>query len=251
MLWADPMPRSNDAALQKGESGFNGIGVNISHDIDVSAVVDRLVGNASNFRGIGIRSEVIGDNYIHIGLDILSDVLRESSCFHVISVKQSQIAIALANSDHDFFVIVLSRMTLADSSTANVRFIHLNGASQFPLSRFFHRGPDSMAEIPCSLVAADSKRSLNLTRGDALLGFAEKQGRHQPLFKRQMRVIEDRARRHGKLIVTALAVEQLLVSLKFYSRVVAAPAMRAIRPAQAAEQFAALFGRSVAAYERC
>ena len=58
----------------------------------------------------------------------------------------------------------------------------------------------------------------------------------------KMGVVKDRASRHGKLIIATLAVEQLLVSLKLYGRVFAARAERTIRPAQAAKQFAGLFG---------
>lgn len=250
MLWADPMPGSNDAALQKGERGFNGIGVNISHDIDMAAVIDRSVRHASNFRGVGIGSKIVCNNHVHVGFDVLSNVLRKRSGFHVIRMEQPEFAIALANPDHDLFVIILGSVPFADGTTTDVRFVHLHGAGEFALGRFHHRSADSVTEIPCGFVA-DSERPMYLMCRDALLRFTQKQRSHEPLLKREMRVIKDRACRYSKLIVAALAVEELLVSLKLYSRVITAQTVRAIGPAQAAKQFSAFFGRSVATYERC
>ena len=36
MLCTDIMPRSHDAALEKRECGFYGVGVNVAHDVDPS-----------------------------------------------------------------------------------------------------------------------------------------------------------------------------------------------------------------------
>ncbi len=242
------MPRSHDAALEKGKCIFDGIGVNLAHDVDLAAMVNGPMWDAREFCGIGIRSEIVRDNHVNIGFDVLADVLRESSCFHIVSMEEPQIAVSLPNADHDFFVVSFCRMALTDVPAAYVGFVHLYRAGKFWFGSFFHRGPDSVAEIPCGLVA-DSKRAVNLMCAYALFRFAEKQRSHEPFLKWQVRVVKNRARRHGKLVIATLAVEQLLIRLKLYSRVIAARAVRSIGPADTAEQFTAFFRRAVAVYQ--
>ena len=98
-----------------------------------------------------------------------------------------------------------------------------------------------MAEIPCGLVGLDSKRSLNLASGHALLGLTEQQGSEEPLIQGQVAVIENRSSGHGKLVVALLAVEKLLFSLKLYDWHLAAQALDAFGPAKPDKQLSALF----------
>jgi len=42
MLCADSVPGSHYAAFEKGESGFDGVRMNIAHDIDTGTVTDGL-----------------------------------------------------------------------------------------------------------------------------------------------------------------------------------------------------------------
>src|SRR5260370_18849240 len=114
------MPRANDAALEKGECRLYGIGMNLSHNIDVTAVVNRFVRNSSSLSCVRVRSKIIGNDHVHIGLDVLSDILGERSSFYIIGMEQPQIAIALPNPNHDFFVVILRRMALAYAPTADV-----------------------------------------------------------------------------------------------------------------------------------
>src|SRR6266581_2151285 len=241
------MPRSHNAALKKGKRILDRVSVNLPHDVDSATMVDGFVRNARTFCGIGIGSKVVSNNHVHIGFDVLPDVLRECSRFYVISVKEPQIAVPLSDADDNFFIVVFCCMALADVPAANIGFVHLDGASKFWLRGFFHCGPDPVAEIPCGLVA-DSQRAVNLVCAYALLRFAEKKRSHEPLFKRQMGVVKDRASRYSKLVIAALAVEDLFLSVKFYCRVATARALWATRPAESAEQFTALFRRAVAAY---
>ena len=55
-----------------------------------------------------------------------------------------------------------------------------------------------------------------------------------------MGVIEDRCSSNRELIVALFAVKQLLLGCEFYHGTMAAQAFRAIRPAQAHKQLAAL-----------
>src|SRR5204862_2203345 len=43
MLGANSVPCSHDAALEQGDSGFDSVGVNVSHDVHAGTVVDFLV----------------------------------------------------------------------------------------------------------------------------------------------------------------------------------------------------------------
>jgi hypothetical protein len=63
--------------------------------------------------------------------------------------------------------------------------------------------------------------------------------RREPSIQRQVGVIEDGSRCNRELIVALFAVEQLSLGRQFDSFTVAAWALGAIRPAQAAEKFAA------------
>ena len=55
-----------------------------------------------------------------------------------------------------------------------------------------------------------------------------------------MRVIEDRASSHGELVVTILAVEEFLLSFEFRCGHLTSRALNASRPAETAQEFAAL-----------
>ena len=66
MLWADSMPCSHDAALEKRERSFNGVRMNVSHDVDFSAVIDGFVlALRPRFYGSRIGRKFIGDNHVH------------------------------------------------------------------------------------------------------------------------------------------------------------------------------------------
>ncbi len=64
MLWANSVPRSNDAALEQGECGLDGIGVNVSIDVDAILVLDGLVlcAQPGLLHCAGVRSEFVGDH---------------------------------------------------------------------------------------------------------------------------------------------------------------------------------------------
>jgi hypothetical protein len=86
MLWANPVPRSHNAALEKRESRFNGVCVNVAHDINLATVVDGLVprsGDSSALHCEGIGCEVIGDNHVYIAAYILADVGQSFPTSHL------------------------------------------------------------------------------------------------------------------------------------------------------------------------
>src|SRR5712664_726376 len=106
MLCAKPVPRSHDAALEKRESGFDSIGVNISHNIDALAVSNLLVilhARLPNRRVI--RGSIISKNHFHVLAYIVTDVLRECATLCISGMEEAEIAVALTNANDHFFVV--------------------------------------------------------------------------------------------------------------------------------------------------
>lgn len=249
MLRANSMPRSHDAALEKRESGFDSIGVDVSNDVHAAAVIDGLVAfDSSLLHCCGVRGSVVGHNHVYIFTDILADKFGEGAGLRVLCVEEPEIAIALADAEDYFFVVHLSDLPFAAIPAANIGSVQFHDAVQHRLIGLRHSVPDAVTEIPRCLVA-HSDRALNLASGHSFLRFAEKVSSQKPLCKRQVRIIEHRAGSNRELIVAILAVEELFVCFQFDHRTVAAQAARAFRPAQANEQSAAfVLGREKAIY---
>ena len=250
MLGANPVPCTHDAALEKREGRFDGVGVNVAHDIHARTVVNFFMVRSFGFPHGGIiRGRIIGENYFHILADVLADVLRERSAFGISGMEEAEIAIALADAYHYLFVVVLCDVALAAIDAANVGHIHFDLAVKHRLIGLRHCVPDAVTEIPRCFVSPDSQSALNLASRHALLRLAKKKSCSKPRRQRQVRVIENRSSGHRKLVVTVLAVEEMLFGFEFDHRAFAAQAARAFREAQARQKFAALsIGREERVY---
>ncbi len=173
MLGAESVPRPHDAALEQAEGGFDGVGVNVAHDVHARTVVNLFVVLPVSFPHGGIvRGCVVGENHFHILGDVFPDVLCECSTFGVGGMEESQIAVALADANDYFFVIVLCDMALAWIHAADIGNVHLYLAIQHWLIGLRHGVPDAMAEIPSRLVA-HADRALNLAGGHAFFCLTE------------------------------------------------------------------------------
>jgi hypothetical protein len=240
MLGADPMPRSHNAAFEKRESGFDGIGVNVSHDVHTRAVIDFLVIRSLRFTHRSLISGcVVREDNLNILRNVLADVLSKRPAFGILSMKEAEIAIAFTDANDHFLVIVLADLAFAAILTTNVGHIQFDFAVQHWLVGLRHCVPDAVAEVPCCFVA-HSDRALNLASGHAFLCFAEEMRGKKPFAEREMGIIENRAGSDGELIVTVLAVEQLLFSFKLDHWTLATQAFRAIGPAETDQKLAAL-----------
>lgn len=245
MLGAQTVPRSRDTAFEERESGFDGIGVNVAHDVYAAAVVNSLVVfPASLSHCCDVRHVVIGENHVHILGDVLLDVPSQRARLRVLGVEEAEIAVALADTENHFFVVHACHAALAAILPTNVSGIHFHLSVEHGLVSLRHSVPDAMAEIPCCFVSADTERALNLASRHSLLRFAKQHRSGKPLEQRQVGIIEHRASRDAELIVAILAVEELLFGFQFDHGSLAAQAARTFGPAQAYQQFAAfLFGR--------
>lgn len=246
MFGANLVPRSDDAALQKRECGFDGVGGNASAvfvaGIFLGIVVDGfvLVFTYSGF----ISGQFVGDDYVHIGADVFLNVLRQGSLAGIFGMKEANIAAALPDTDNDFFVGSRFAATGMALFSADVGFIHFNRAVQHGPICFFHGCSDAVTEIPCSLVRAfvqSPDRALELVGAYAFLGFAEQQCCEEPLLQGEMGIIKNRASRDRELIVAALAIEKLLLGFQFGGPHLTAWALRAVWPTQPDKNLAAFF----------
>lgn len=246
MFCTDVVPSAHDAALQERERGLNGVGVD--HAMYVfSAVIDGLVGRALlPLERPRIDRRFVSHNHFHILTEVLPDNLAHSLGVCIARMDESQFPVALADSENDFLFFAGHP---AASLTADIGFVNFDRAIHHRFVGFDHRGADSVAEVPRCFVAADSESALDLASGHSLFRFTEKERGREPLFKRQVRVVENRASGDGELVVAVFAVEQLLCGFKLDHVAFAAQAARTFRPAQTRQQFAALgFGRKHRVY---
>jgi len=249
MLGADPMPGSDDATLQEGESILNGIGMHFTLNINLGFVLDSLMLSLrySCFGDcVGVNRMFIGNQNVHVLTDILSNVLRNRTLLNISCMEETKIAITLPDADDDLLCVVSeSRFALASVQlAADIGFIHFDSTIEHGLICFFHCCTNAMAEIPGrfvrTLVQAPN-RPLELMCAHSLFSFAKQQGSHEPFRQRQMGIMEDRASGNGELIIAFGAIEQLVAGNEpdnFLN--MATWAFGTVRPAQSFKQFTAL-----------
>ena len=249
MLGTNLVPCAHDSALEKREGGFDGIGVNVSHDVHARTVINLLVICAVRLpHGRFIGGMVVCEDYFHVLGDVLADILCERSTFGIAGMEETKIAIALADADYDFFVIHAIDSTFAFVHAPDVCGVHFDLAVHHGLIGLRHCVPDAMAEVPRCFVA-HSDRALYLASRHALLRFAEQVCSQKPLGQGQVRIVEYGAGSNGELIVAILAVEKLFLGLKLDHWHLAAQAARPFREAQAHQKLSALvLGRKQGVY---
>jgi len=247
MFRADVMPSSHYSALEERKGVLDGIGVDVPDNIDLCAVIYRLVlvlvDSGSN-HCFGIASPIVSDNPTHVHTDSVLDVLRQGFGFGILYVVEAKITTTLPDADNNFFCRESGFLPPSLFATANVCFIHFDSTIKHGLIDLFHGCTDAVTEIPRRFVGTFMQtpdRALELVSTHAFLGFTKQQRREKPLLQWQMGIVEDRSSRDGELIVAILAVEELLRGLQFDDRHLAARALRAIWPAQPDKNLAAFF----------
>src|ERR1700731_3186069 len=97
MLSAQAVPCPHDAALEKRERRFDGIGMNVFYYIAACTVVNGLVILSSSLsHGGHICNVVVCENYFHVFADILADIFCKGARLRIASMEESEIAVALA-----------------------------------------------------------------------------------------------------------------------------------------------------------
>ena len=249
MLCAQLMPATAQAALEKGESGFDGVGVGIAANVLFDSMPDHLVFDSHALCDAAIHVEFIGEQDFDVFSQVLAHELFNGASGHILGMKQPEFTIPLPNPDNGALLGSASAPGESLSASADIGFINFDLPVHHGLVAFGHCSADSVAKIPSCLVASDSERALNLTSGHSFFRFAEQQRSEEPFRKRQVRVIEDRASHDAELIIAILTVVERPFGFQFCGGHVAARAAHAFRPAQTGQEFTALFiGREHGVY---
>ena len=196
------MPRSHNPALEQAKSGLDSVGCDVAFDVNSARMVDSLVfaEDASLRQRRRIRTEVVRHNHVHVFAHVFIDVLRQRSRLHIGSMEEPEFSAALLDPDNHFLALERpAPAPLAVLFSAHVGFVNLKRTSQpFRLSRL-HRSPNTVAEIPCCLVAP-ADHAAHLVRADALAGLAHQVGGSKPRWKGKFSILQHCPGQNGELI---------------------------------------------------
>src|SRR5271165_82207 len=245
MLCANTMPRSNNAALQQRESGFNGVRVHVTDGVDAILVTDRLMlcQHSGIMQSLRVALKFIGHNHVNVLRYVFANVLRQGPRLHVLRVEKAQFAAALPDADNDLFLglgmsglVLVAMLTRSDEG-----LIYFNRSAERLRVNGLHRVPDAMAEIPCGAVV-DTQHPLELVRRHSLARLTNQERSKKPLDQRKVRVVKHRVCRDGELIAARFVIAVVLIALQdagyFFSG--ALRAADAFRPAQPLQIIAAM-----------
>ena len=191
------MPCSHDATLEKGECRFHGVCVHVAVRV-FPRVIDGLVKILLHLvKRVGIDGRFVSHNDFDVPAHVGVDNLAHGSRLGILGPNQAEIAVALP--DADYYGLV-GFWTPSPSFAANVGFINLDCSAELGRGHFQHRGSDSVAQIPCRLIA-NPERALNLAGGYSLFRFAEQGGCKEPFPQGQVRIVENGIHGHTELVL--------------------------------------------------
>src|SRR2546425_4176993 len=159
MLRRDFMPSSHNAALEERECRFHRVCMHIAVSVFLRVVNGLVLFFRQLIQGPRIDRGFIGHNDFHILAHMTRDDLPNGCGRGILGSDKAKFAVPLANANYYCF---LALWTPSPGFPAHIRFIYLNCAIERLGSYFQHRSADSVAQIPCRLIA-DSERALNLT----------------------------------------------------------------------------------------
>lgn len=251
MLRADPVPRSNDAALQERKRALDCVRMNDAVNVALLLVLNRLVLESAHC--LRVARHFVRDDQFGILRDVFKCRIAQRLRRDIVNVNEPDISAPLADADDDVFIVGVppalfaARMT-GISLRADVGFVKLYDTIEFRLVEFSHGVADAVTEIPRRLVA-HAQHALDLIRAHALARFAHQHDGKKPLLKRQVRVVKYGSGKRRKLVAAIEAFELEVVRESRYALGIAAGAFNAARPAQALQIFAASFFRRVEVVE--
>src|SRR5919106_4742321 len=180
MLDAHMMKCANNRPLQETPDALYGVGVNVSPDKFILGVVDRLmpgvmVTNAS------IDGPFISKDGYSVGSDVLQGDFVESLSGPI--CRYLEYHFPPFDYSHHQSLVALVAPALPFCFAANKGLVHFNDAGHqypfFPVSGLAHSSPDSVAQVPGSLVG-NVKGALKLVGRHALLGLTHHVDRNEP-----------------------------------------------------------------------
>jgi len=197
------MPRASDAPLEKRESRFDGVSVNVAMHIFPRVVDSSVFFAAHRTESERIDGRFVRDNDFRVPTNVIVNDFADGIGFRIFGMDEPQIAIALANANHN--LLIGARAVLAWLAD-DIGLVNFNRAAKFLGLDFHHGRTNPMREVPRSFVG-HFQHSLKLVRRHALARFTEQIGRKKPLPERQVRVMKDRASRGRELIAAPIAIE--------------------------------------------
>jgi len=205
MLLADLMIGTHNRPLEQTPDAFNGVCMHLAAYPFLLGMVDGqmlriMIANAL-VRYPFVRHDLFGVSgceLLNEALKLLSGRVRNNAHPHVTATLNNA-------SNNGFIGKIVPAPAPTDFLPTNEGFIDFDGSIEKFRTGFRHSRTDTMAEIPRGLIG-HANSSLDLIRRYAFLRFRHHVDRQKPLPERQMAVMEDRACRHGEMVVAGLAI---------------------------------------------
>src|SRR5689334_5843593 len=114
--------------------------------------------------GLG-RAGIVSHYDLDIGAKVVFDDLAQRIRGCVLRLDETERSSALPNADNHVLVFQFSRV--ASLLSAEIRFVNFYDPAQRRQRTLAHGLTDAMIQVPRCLIAADTKITLHLFRGDA------------------------------------------------------------------------------------
>jgi hypothetical protein len=196
ILSADVVVRAQNASLQEAPEIINVAGVNVSPNIFVSAVTDRLVPIAASFEPV-VTLELIRCDEIDFVAYGLLDKATQSSCINLFDHPADDVSFTADCADDRCFSRPTGYMLFFAPVAilvfpAKIGFIDFDNPHQFLEFFVLHSRPQSVAHIPSCWIRP-ANLPLNLKCANALFAIEHLPENFKPSFQGHVRVLEDRA----------------------------------------------------------
>lgn len=194
-MLADVVVDTADPALYETPKAFDGVGVNVAHNVDLCAVID-----APMRVFVPMKTEIIIDHMVvsedhAFGQDVLFDDAHYRISLGVQRGIGANPTLALYDSDHRSFVVLaaLAAPVLVLPFTADVHFINFDAGAALAAERVFvvvQHGSNLLKHAPRRLIRHASF-ALNLFRGNSTPRLCHEIDRVEPSRQGSRRFVKD------------------------------------------------------------
>ena len=195
------------SVLNQTPKALNRVGVNVSHDIDLFAVIDATV-NVASFSNVGntfVPKMFVSENNA-LRRDVFFNHRQQNRASRSFARKRSDFAFALDQANDHLLVFPVPAADAA--SAAKIRLIDFYALAVLAANRIRfvigkHRA-NLLEYAPCGFVR-DSRFPLNLLRGNPAASRGHEVDRIEPRRERSGRLMKDRLRRGMEMIAAVVA----------------------------------------------
>lgn len=216
MLDGDMMKTTHNTTLEQRPERLHRVDVGLAFDEADS--VDCLMEQVAPEHPVAPK--FIAVNHLNrVFVDVVRDELEDGFALevgdgHALDLTTTVFG-ALNNANDGGFLAVFAGTPRLVTLAANISIVGFEDAAQLVLNHVvFHCVADSMTEIPSGLIS-NSQVPLELVCGDSLLGFTNQVDCQEPLAKRKMGSVHNRAGCDRKLV---FALGALIALVVFQSR---------------------------------